>query len=62
MDVEPFQAFKLRGWASFFQCLIERPEIYSSRGGSRDCLSRVVQVFGQGDSETASDKVGPYHI
>lgn len=23
---------------------------------------RVVQVFGQGDSETASDKVGPYHI
>lgn len=23
---------------------------------------RVVQVFGQGDSETASDNVGPYHI
>lgn len=22
----------------------------------------MVQVFGQGDSETASDKVGPYHM
>lgn len=49
MDVEPSE-------------LRLRPEIYSSRGGSRDFLSRVVQVFGQGDSETASDNVGPYYI